>query len=264
VVDLEAYFTRTGYDGPTTPTLETLNELVHAHVRTIPFENLDVLRGVPILLEPAAIEAKLVGARRGGYCFEQNGLLLEVLAQLGFRATPLSARVVYGRPRGTITARTHLCVRVELDESWLVDVGFGSNSATAALRLNHDGPQDTPHEPRRFVRDGGRVIHQARLGEDWVDLYEMTLEEMPLIDRIVSNWYTSTHPDSHFRHNIIASRALPDGERVSILNRELTIRRRDGSGDKRPLASDDDVLTALRDHFGIALPAGTVLLTAAS
>ena len=130
---------------------------------TIPFENLDVLIERRIALTPEAIEQKLVGERRGGYCFEQNGLLLEVLDQLGFEARPLSARVRMGKTRDVIPARTHLCVRVELDESWLVDVGFGGMSLTSALRLGIEGPQETPHETRRLVREGGRVFHQALL-----------------------------------------------------------------------------------------------------
>jgi N-hydroxyarylamine O-acetyltransferase len=259
VVDLDAYFSRTGYRDSREPTLETLHGIVHAHVASIPFENLDVVRGTPIELTPAALEAKLVGARRGGYCFEQNGLLLEVLGQLGFHARPLSARVRSGKPRDFIPARTHLCVRVELAESWLVDVGFGSSSLTSAIRLTDDGAQTTPHETRRLLREDGRVFHQVLLGDAWSDLYEMTLEEMPLIDRVVSNWYTSTHPDSHFRHNVLVSRSLPDGQRVSILNRELTIRNRDGSATKRPLASHDELISALGEHFGIVLPPGTQL-----
>ncbi len=254
MVDLDAYFARTGYRGPRTPTLETLNALVHAHVSTIPFENLDVLIERRIELAPEALEQKLVGERRGGYCFEQNGLLLEVLAQLGFEARPLSARVRMGKTRDVIPARTHLCVRVELDESWLVDVGFGGMSLTSALRLGIEGPQETPHETRRLVREGGRVFHQALLAGEWADLYEMTLEEMPLIDRIVANHYTSTHPDSHFRHSILCAKALPDGERLTILNKELTRRKRGGEPTKQPIATHDELLAILREQFGLVLP----------
>lgn len=267
MVDLDAYFARTGYRGPRTPTLDTLHALVHAHVHAIPFENLDVLLERPIQLDPESIQAKLVDARRGGYCFEQNGLLLEVLSQLGFEARPLSARVRIGKPREHIPARTHLCVRVELPrgelgDSWLVDVGFGGMSLTSALRLGVEGPQDTPHETRRLVREGGRVFHQALLAGEWADLYELTLEEMPLIDRIVANHYTSTHPDSHFRHSILVARALPDGERLTILNKELTRRRRGGVPEKQPIATHDELIHILREQFGLVLPEGTQLLRA--
>ena len=110
MIDLDRYFRRTGYDGPVAPTLDTLNGIMYAHVQAIPFENLDVLLGRGIDLSPDALQQKLVVDRRGGYCFEQNGLLLHVLQELGFAVTPLSARVRYQRPRDyTPPARTCSC-----------------------------------------------------------------------------------------------------------------------------------------------------------
>ena len=257
-MDLDAYFARTGYAGPRTPTLETLNGLVRAHVQTIPFENLDVLLGRPIELAPEALIQKLVHDRRGGYCFEQNSLLLEVLTALGFRARPLSARVRWQRPRDYTPARTHLLVRVELEESWLADVGVGAMSPTSALRLAEHGEQATPHEPRRLHREGNMIYHQARLGEDWHDVCELTLEEMPLIDRIVANWYTSTHPQSHFKSRLLVARATPEG-RVTLLNDTLSIRGADGVAEKHRVESHDHLVKILDEHFGLALPAGARL-----
>ncbi len=256
MLDLDAYFARTGYRGPRTPVLDTLNGIVHAHVQAIPFENLDVLLGVPIELEPSALERKLIHARRGGYCFEQNALLLHVLEQLGFAARPLSARVRYGRLRDFTPARTHLCVRVELDESWLADVGVGAMSLGSALRLAEHGEQATANEPRRLLRENDRIYHQVKFGDEWLDVAELTLEEMPPIDRIVANWYTSTHPESHFKHRLIAARALPEG-RLTLLDRELTIRDRSGRGDARMLTSPDELLAVLDEQFGLTFPAGT-------
>jgi N-hydroxyarylamine O-acetyltransferase len=247
---LAAYFERTGYAGPRTPTLAALNELSLAHVQAIPFENIDVLFGRPIDLALDALVDKLVHARRGGYCFEQNTLLLEVLLALGFDAHPLSARVRYQRPRDYTPARTHLLVRVELDgESWLADVGVGAMSLTGALRLAEHGEQATPHEPRRLLRENGIIYHQVKLGESWHDVAELTLEEMPVIDRIVANWYTSTHPQSHFKQRLTVARATPDG-RIAILNDELTIRGRDAV--KTRIESADQLRAILIEHFGIA------------
>jgi N-hydroxyarylamine O-acetyltransferase len=258
VIDLDGYFARTGYTGPRAATLETLHGIVAAHVQTIPFENLDVLLGRPIDLAPDAVYRKLVTQRRGGYCFEQNSLLLAVLTELGFDARPLSGRVRYGQPRDYTPARTHLFVRIELDGPWLADVGVGSMSMASAIRLDLSGAeQPTPHEPRRLVRDGGMIYHQVRLGDDWQDLYELTLEEMPAIDRIVSNWYTSTHPDSHFKHRLTVARALAGGRRLTILNRELTRRERDGSAERRVIESPDELLAILAEQFGLGFPPGT-------
>jgi N-hydroxyarylamine O-acetyltransferase len=258
-IDLDAYFARTGYTGPRTPTLATLNGIVAAHAQTIPFENLDVLLNRGINLEPEAVQQKLIRDRRGGYCFEQNFLLLTVLETLGFSAQPISARVRVQRPRDFTPPRTHLFLRVELEgESWLADVGLGGASLTAAIRLNTDAVQTTPHEARRIVREGAKLFHQVRLGEEWSDVCEFTLEEMPPIDRELANWFTSTHPQSHFRNRLVAARSAPDGLRFAVLNNEFIVRRAsDGHADKREIKSPDELLAILAEHFGLHFPAGT-------
>jgi len=258
VPDLDAYFARIGYPGPQEPTLPVLHALTAAHARSIPFENLDVLLGRSISLETEAIFQKLVHDRRGGYCFEQNGLLLHVLGALGFQVTPLSARVRLDRPRDFTPPRTHMFLRVELDgESWLTDVGIGGVSLTSAIRLAPEVGQETPHEPRRLVREGGRLFHQVRFGTEWNDVCEFTLEEMPLVDRELANWYTSAHPQSHFKNRLLVARAMPDGRRVTVLNREFSVRERDGRAETRNLASGDELLEVMATHFGLNFPAGT-------
>jgi len=257
MIDLDRYFARIGHHGPRTATLATLNAIVRAHVETIPFENLDVLLGRPIALDPAALERKLVHDRRGGYCFEHNGLLLAVLAELGFEVRPLSGRVRYQRPRDYTPPRSHLFVRVELDTSWIVDVGVGAMSLTSALRLDTPEPQPTPHETRRLVREAGVMYHQVLFDGAWCDICEFTLEEMPPIDREVANWFTSAHPASSFKQRLVVARALPDGGRLGVLNRELTIRGRDGRADRRALESPDELLAVLAEHFGLAFAPGT-------
>ncbi|HVV85914.1 MAG TPA: arylamine N-acetyltransferase [Kofleriaceae bacterium] len=266
--DLPAYFARLGLDGPRAPTLANLHALVHAHVRAIPFENLDVLLGRGIDLEPEAVEQKLVHARRGGYCFEQNTLLLHVLRALGYQAVPLSARVRVQRPRDYLPARTHLFVRVELDGTpWLADVGVGAVSPTAALRLDTEEEQATPHEPRRIVREGrwhgpalrgpeALLYHQVRYGGAWHDVCEFTLEEMPEIDRVVANWYTSAHPRSHFKDRLIVARATEEG-RLTLVNRELSVRDRAGQATTTRIADPDELLEVLATRFGLRFPAGT-------
>lgn len=257
MVDLDRYFARIGYRGPRTATLDTLNAILCAHVEAIPFENLDVLLGRPIDLAIDAIQRKLVDDRRGGYCFEHNTLLLVVLEQLGFTVRPISGRVRYQRPREYTPQRTHLMVRVELDESWLADAGNGSLSLTSAIRIASEEPQPTAHETRRLVRENGVIYHQVWFDDAWHDVCELTLEEMPEIDRVVGNWYTSTHPQSSFKHRLTAARALPEGRRVTLHNRELTLRARDGSADRRTLRAPDELLEALAEHFGLVFPAGT-------
>lgn len=259
MLDLDLYFSRIGHRGARTPTLEALNAIVNAHVQAIPFENLDVLLGRGIDLAPEALEQKLLRERRGGYCFEQNALLLHVLGALGFDVHPLSARVRYQRPRDFTPARTHLFVRVELEESWLADVGVGAMSVTSALRLAEEGPQETPHETRRLLRENGRIYHQVLFGEEWHDVCEFTLEEMPLVDRELGNWYTSAHPQSHFKNRLWVARAGHDGERRTLLNREFSLRSRTGEATVRTIASPAELLEVLAADFGLVLPPGTVL-----
>jgi N-hydroxyarylamine O-acetyltransferase len=257
-IDLDRYFARIGIAPAREPTRATLDALTAAHVAAIPFENLDVLLGRPIDLDLAAIEKKLVIDRRGGYCFEQNTLLLHVLERLGFAVRPWSARVRIGRPRDFTPARTHLFCAVDLDgERLYADVGVGGLSPTCALRLDTTVEQATPHEPRRIVFADGRWFHQARLGDEWVDVCEFTREEMPPIDRVVANWYTSAHPESHFKSRLVVARALPDGGRVSILNHELAVRARGGASEKTILATPDQLVAVLAEHFGLVFPPGT-------
>jgi N-hydroxyarylamine O-acetyltransferase len=97
----------------------------------------------------------------------------------------------------------------------------------------------------------------VRLGSEWQDLCEFTLEPMPTIDREVANWFTSTHPKSHFKSNILVGRAAPDGGRVTLLDNKLTLRDGHGHADTRMLASKQDLLAVLAEHFGLHLPADT-------
>jgi N-hydroxyarylamine O-acetyltransferase len=263
--DLAAYFGRIGYAGSREPSLANLNEIILAHVQSIPFENLDVLLGRPIDLAPAAIEHKLVHLRRGGYCFEQNALLLHVLHALGYVVKPISARVRLSRPREFTPPRTHLLLRVEIGGvSWLVDVGVGGLSPTCALRLVADVVQETPHEPRRLLREGAwqgfelrapdaRLYHQAYFAGEWHDVCELALEEMPLIDRELANWYTSAHPASHFKNRLLVARATRGG-RIGLLNRELTLRRSNGAVESRLLMTPDELHAALTGELGLVLP----------
>ncbi len=224
-LDLDAYFARIDYRGPQTPTLEVLHAVTAAHVQAIPFENLDVLLGRPIQLDTGSLFRKLVTERRGGYCFEQNGLLLQVLCRLGFEAKPLSARVRLQRPRDYLPPRTHVFIRVDLGgQVWLTDVGVGGASLTSALRFRAGDEQATAHETRRLVKEGELWFHQVLYGADWQDVCEFTGEEMPPIDRELANWFTSTHPQSHFRNRLMVARALPEGRRLALLNRDFTIR----------------------------------------
>lgn len=256
--DLGAYFARTGYRGPREVSLATLDGILGAHTAAIPFENLDVLLGRPIDLAPAAIERKLVHQQRGGYCFEQNAHLLHVLTALGFQVTPLSGRVRLQQPRDCTPPRTHLFLRVDLGgEQWLADAGIGALSLTSCIRLGREGEQATAHEPRRIVHEAGRFFHQARLGEEWTDVYEFTGEAMPPIDRELANWWTSASPQSRFKQMLSIGRAGPAGTRFVIRNSEFIHRHGAEVLERCEITTPGQLLELLARHFGLHFPAGT-------
>ena len=257
--DLDAYFDRIAYSGSRAPTLAVLHSIVAHHITAIPFENLDVLLGRGIDLAPEVVERKLVTNRRGGYCFEQNSLLLRVLTAMGYRATPLSGRVRIGRPRDFTPPRTHLFLRVEIDGvAWLADVGVGGLSPTSALRFDTEAEQPTPHEPRRIVHEDGRWFHQAKLDDGWSDVCELTMEEMPPIDREVANWFTSTNPSARFSRELMVARAGEGRTRYTISNSEFTVRRGpEGVVERRVMTTPAELLAILEEFFGLVFPPET-------
>lgn len=256
-VDLEAYRARIGYDGPLAATTAVLHALHFRHVCAIPFENLDVLLDRTLSLDFAALQAKLIHARRGGYCYEQNTFFAVVLRQLGFRVTPLIARVRWQIPPEVATPRSHMILRVDIDGSpWITDVGFGSIGLSAPLRLEPDVEQASPHEPRRLIRRGDYWVHQVRIGPEWHDAFQFTPDEVPPIDYEVANWYSNRHPRSHFQNNLIVTRVRPEG-RTILFNREFTLRERDGRMEKREITSPDELFEVLARHFNLHFPAGT-------
>jgi N-hydroxyarylamine O-acetyltransferase len=251
--DLSAYFARIGYDGPRAPTLETLRAIQLLHPQAIAFENLNPLLGLPVRLDIESLQHKLIRSRRGGYCFEHNGVLLQVLRALGFRVAGLAARVVWNRPDDSIPPRSHMVLRVELEEGiYLADVGFGL-SPTAPLRLVPDIEQETPHESFRLLRSDGQFTLQCKLKGEWASFYMFDLQEQAPIDYQVANHYVSTWPSSHFVTSLIAARATPD-RRYGLRNNRLSIHRLKGESEQRVLTSAAEMRMALGDLFGIAVP----------
>jgi len=251
--DLDAYLARIGYTGPRTADRSTLAALHTAHLGTIPFENLDVLLAQRIRLDIPSLEAKLVRARRGGYCFEQNTLFAAALRALGFRVGALEARV---RPPGATRTlpRTHMVLRVELDgRELLADVGFGGDGPLRPLGLDGE-VSEQGLDSYRVVEEGAvRVLQILREGR-WQDLYAFKLDEALPVDFEVANHYTSTWPESPFVTTLTAQLSLPEERRI-LRGRTFTVRR-GGVKDTREV-DDGEFLSLLRDEFGIDLPPET-------
>ncbi len=253
--DLDAYLARIGYGGPLTPNLTTLRALHALQPARIPFENLDPLLGRPVRLDLASLQAKLIGERRGGYCFELNLLFAAALAALGFSVTNLSARVRWmappERPDG---ARGHMLICVDLDEGpHLVDVGFGGHLFAAPIRLEPDIEQSGPAGKFRLTGGGHILTLQVLLADVWQDAYRFTFEPQVFADFEVASWFTSTNPASYFVTNLLAERLTPEG-RFSISNTRLTHRRSDGSVEQRTLAGHRELGEALETGLAITPP----------
>jgi len=261
MIDIEAYFARIGYAGPRRPDLETLGAVHARHPAAIPFENLDPLLGRPVSLDPAALQAKLVAERRGGYCFEQNTLLKAALEALGFRVTVFAARVIWMLPAGRPpNPRAHMVLKVEGEGvAHIADVGFGGLLSAAPVPLPDatadaiGAEQPVPGGALRLSRDGMFLVLQARTDGPWQDVYRFTEEPQFPIDIELANWFTAAHPGSRFRNVLMVQRLLPDA-RVSLMNRRLVRRPAQGQAQERIIEDAATLENVLRETFGIEPP----------
>jgi N-hydroxyarylamine O-acetyltransferase len=253
-LDLPAYLERIAFAGAPRADIASLNRLAANHAAEIAFENLNPLLGLPIPLDLAAVEDKLVRQRRGGYCFEHNRLLAAALREIGFEVTELAARVLWNQPEDAVTARSHMLLRVDLDgAAWIVDVGFGGLTLTGALRLQPDIAQATPHERFRLVESSGDWRMQAQLRDEWKTLYRFDLHPQLAIDYEAANYYLSTSPASHFTTGLVVARAAPLC-RLALRNTEFTRHPLGGEPQRRTLTSADEIIQLLEREFLIALP----------
>lgn len=266
--ELDAYLARIGYTGPREPTLAVLDAVHQAHVHHIPFENLDIMLGRTIRVDVASVRAKLVDARRGGYCFEQNTLLCAALRELGFDVDVLLARVCrsggWQVPAGEVTGRTHMILLVRLQgERWICDAGFGGSSLMrpAPLRAGAEVVAG-PWVHRIVPTSDGRQLMQWRTvsgSVDWEDLYVFTLEPQFPIDVEMSNHYVCTWPESRFVLTLTAQRIQPM-RRVALRNREFSVDVGEGPVTRR-LESRDEVVALLAEEFGLRFAADAPLRT---
>jgi arylamine N-acetyltransferase len=265
-MDIAAYLARIGYQGPAQadpgplrssppkPTLDTLHGLVAAHNRSIPFENLDPLMGIPVHdLSAEALTAKLVHRRRGGYCYENNGVMGYALEALGYGVDRLAGRVVWMQPPGAPqSGLTHNVLAVTVpgeDGRFLVDVGFGGQTLSSPIRLQAGPVQQTRHEPYRLVEHPEGLQLQAQVRGEWQPLYQFSLRTQPLVDLSIGSWYSSTYPTAVFVVGLSVA-LVTDDARWNLRGRNLAIHA-DGGTERIRLDSAADVLDQLVNRFGI-------------
>jgi N-hydroxyarylamine O-acetyltransferase len=258
--DLDAYLRRIGHAGPVAPDLRTLAALVACHREAIAFENFDGLAGRVPALDLASLQAKLVHGRRGGLCFEQNGLLRAALARIGFDVATLEGRVRTGPSHDT--PRTHVALRVAVAGApVLADVGFGALSPGVPLPLGgrepvvHEGESWclADAEPDADGRVDGWIVRSVS-DRHWHDVYRLHAAPVGAVDEAMANWFVATSPEAMLRRNLVVSRPLAGGARLALLNDRLTVRRAGMRTERRHLACRAEFVDVLADGFGLDVP----------
>jgi N-hydroxyarylamine O-acetyltransferase len=248
--NVSAYLARIGFDGPITADANTLRQLHLAHLYTVPFENLDIRLGRKILCDEERFLHKIVESQRGGFCYELNGAFAALLRALGYRVTLLSARV--SREDGGASPEfDHLALRVDLEESWLADVGFG-DSFLEPLRLKPDLEQEQRGRGFRITEVGEvMIVERKDSGARWKPQYQFRLLPRRLSDFEPRCQYHQTSPDSHFMQHRICTLATPAG-RITLSDLKLIHTRR-GERQERLLAGEEEWRAVLKKEFGVSL-----------
>lgn len=250
-MDLAAYLSRIGVTGDLKPDIETLSAVQHAHRLSIPFENLDVrlVRGISV--DDDAIFDKLVTQKRGGYCFEHNALLRNVLREIGYAARPLLARVWLFATE--TPPKTHTLNLVEIDgEFWIADAGFGSSYCPPMRLLDGEETSGRDGLQHRLITDADHGwMLQIMIDGVYKNEFSFTLDSVADLDLAMSNHWTSTAPLSRFLHSVIVNISTKDGM-VNLNNNILKITT--GNTHYEHILADEAALQlALREHFSIEM-----------
>lgn len=251
-----AYLDRIAYHGALTPNSDTLRALHLAHLQTIPFENLDIHVGRPILLDQARLFQKIVVQRRGGFCYELNGLFAALLRALGFQVTYLAASDAhadgsYGPEYDhlTLLVQTLQDSQVDTGTGWLADVGWG-DTFCIPLRLDR---RDVQVEGARAYRleqtESSYILWQRQYSGDWERHYRFTLQPHQYADFEPMCHYHQTSPHSLFTQQRLCTMATPEG-RITLDQARL-ITTIHGQRQERTLMGEDEFWALARLHFGI-------------
>jgi N-hydroxyarylamine O-acetyltransferase len=250
-VNIEAYLERIGYRGSTKPTAEVLKSMHRAHLLTVPFENLDIALGVPIELDLDAFFEKIVVRRRGGFCYELNGLFGWLLRELRFPVAMLSARVLDGGRIGPDF--DHMLLLVRLEDRLIADVGFGDSFLTP-VPMDGDEQVEGDRTYRVAVTEWALTLERLSPGTDWEPQYAFNGAPRRLADFAEMCRWQQTSPESHFTQKAICSLATEDG-RITLSNGRL-IETKAGNKSERSIKDHAEYRDLLRLHFGIELHAG--------
>lgn len=250
-MDITAYLERINYEGVIEPSPEELSSLQYANLLSVPFENLDIHLGRPILLNNEHLFRKIVTQRRGGFCYELNGLFATILQELGFKVDLLSVEV-FGNG-GYSPKFDHLALRVQLEDDWLVDVGFG-DSFVKPLKLfesNEQVQKGIPYRVEHKSKDW--VLSRKDASGEWERTYRFNLEPRKLSDFKERCHYHQTSPESQFTQKRLCTRLTQDG-RITLRDHGLIVTK-NKQRSETPIVDDTAYIAALDKYFGIRLPA---------
>ena len=251
-MSVERYLDRIGCRGDRRPTVGVLHDLHRRHMLSVPFENLDIRFGKPIVLDQKSFYTKIVETHRGGYCYELNGCFAWLLNNLGFRVSILSARVA-SRRGGFSPEFDHMTLLVRLEERWLVDVGFG-DSFTEPKRIdNEDAQKDDRHFYKITSRKGAQMLVSRRPEKDgsWEPQYSFTLQPHNLGEFAARNHWQQTSRKSHFTQGRLISQLTQSG-RVTLTDQKLILTR-NGRRVERPVMSSEEFDKLLAKHFRLRI-----------
>jgi N-hydroxyarylamine O-acetyltransferase len=253
-LNTRAYLQRIGLTSATSVDARALRQLHRQHLYTVPFESLSIHLGEPVDLSETALYDKIVRRRRGGFCYELNGLFAALLRELGYPVTLLSAGVA--RLGGKFGPEfDHLLLLVELDRRWMVDVGFGENFKLP-LDLDETDAQIQGSKAYRILRkDGFHILQERGATGRWNDSYQFSLRPRELGEFESMCRHHQTSPESHFTRSRLCSLATPSG-RKTLSGTRLIQTGRNGARRERSLADEREYRRVLRDLFGVRLPRG--------
>jgi N-hydroxyarylamine O-acetyltransferase len=249
---VDAYLKRIGYAVPLKPDSNLLRSLHRAHLFAVPFENLDISFGRKIVCDEDAFLRKIVERHRGGFCYELNGAFAALLRSLGFQVTLLSARVP--REDGTLSPEfDHLTLRVDLEEPWLADVGFG-DCFLEPLRLEIGIEQPQSGHKYRIVEEKGSLhVERTEPDDRWKRQYSFALTPRRLDEFAAMCHYHQTSPESPFTRKKLCTLATAEG-RITLSDRKLIITQ-NGRREERMLGSEEEWRSVLMDYFLVKLEA---------
>lgn len=251
-MNVDAYLRRINYQGSRAVNAETLRALQVAHLRSVPFENLSINAGEPIVLNEDALFTKIVEQRRGGFCYECNGLFAGLLRALGFDVAMLAAGVAR-RDGGFGPIFDHMTLMVTLDERWLADVGFGESFLEPLLLDSREDQVQGTRSFRLIDDDDHIVLLRRNDGEDWEPQYRFTLQPYTFPDYEEMCRFHQTSPDSHFTKGLICSRATEDGRITLSDMRFITTSGPQRLREEQTLSTRAEYDRLLRDQFGVVM-----------